>query len=338
MTNAAAPAPAAPAGKYLVDPYEDWAKGEGIPIHAARTIDLFAVETRPWARFGVNGAICHLDGRCDFLTVFLIELAVGARPAPQRHLYEELCFVIDGRGVTEVDLPNGQTSNMEWGPRSVFALPMNARYRHRNIGTGPARFAAVNDLRYLLSLYRNERFIFDTPLPFPERACQLVSDAGALALDRVSAANHLRSHPLPLADVAIGADIAELPAGTYGQASRQMQGSHLFGVSGEGYTLAWEEGAQDFARTDWRLGVVTAAPGMEFHQHFNSGATVARVLDVQLGSRHYPMFRSRRAAYGDKTVYASGSAEIAYADQDPRIHALWMDAIAKNGVAPRMSC
>jgi gentisate 1,2-dioxygenase len=115
-----------------------------------------------------------------------------------------------------------------------------------------------------------------------------------------------------------------------------MQGSHLFGVAGEGYTLAWEEGAKDFARTPWRHGVVYAPPGMSFHQHFNAGAEPARYLDVQLGSLRHPMFRSRRAAYGDDQVYASGSAEIAFSNQDPRIHRMWLETIAGQGVASRM--
>jgi hypothetical protein len=124
--------------------------------------------------------------------------------------------------------------------------------------------------------------------------------------------------------------------GTYGQAFRQMHGAHLFGVDGEGYTLAWEEGAQDFARTDWRHGVVYSVPGMAFHQQFNAGGTPARFLDVQLGSRRHPIFRHRRAAYGDTKVYAAGSATVPFAEQDPRIHRMWLETIEGKGVTPRM--
>jgi mannose-6-phosphate isomerase-like protein (cupin superfamily) len=319
----------APPGKYLVDSYEDWAKGEGIPIVTGPAADLLAVETKPWARFGVNGAFCHLDGRCDFLTVFLIELPAGARSTPQRHLYEEVCYVVAGRGFTEIELANGAKRKVEWGPKSLFAVPMNARYRHVNESGTPARLAAVNDLRYLLNLYRNHHFIFDTPAEFAERSGALYLAADTVALD----AEMLSP---TLANGSIGSDIVELAAGTYRRASRQMQGSHLFGVSGEGYTLTWAEGDADFARNPWRHGMVLAPPGMSFHQHFNAGAEPARYLGLQMGSLGHPMFRSRRAAYGDDRVYASGSAVIAYADQDPRIERLWRDTIAAKGVAPRM--
>ncbi|MEA2951979.1 MAG: hypothetical protein QOJ96_1499 [Alphaproteobacteria bacterium] len=324
----------APPGKFLVDPYEEWAKGEGIPIVTGPAVDLLAVEPKPWARFGVNGAFCHLDGRCDFMTVFLIELPPGASSAPQKHLYEEVCYVLAGSGMTEVELAGGQQRTIEWRPKSIFVLPMNARYRHRNASATPARFAAVSDLRYMLNLYRNQNFIFDTPNTFPERDGETFLQADAVALeDRTRGVSSLSP---TLANGSIGVDVVELAPGTHGQASRQMQGSHLFGVSGDGFTLTWRESAEDFTRTDWRHGIVYAPPGLAFHQHFNAGSTPARYLDLQLGSSRYPIFRSRRAAYGDTQVYASGSAEIAYADQDPRIHKLWLDAIAAKGLTSRM--
>jgi gentisate 1,2-dioxygenase len=277
------------------------------------------METKPWARFGVNGAFCHLDGRDDFLTVFLIELAAGAASAPQKHLYEEVCYVLSGSGVTEFETADGRKQTIEWGPKSLFAVPMNARYRHRDTSGRPARLAAVNDLRYLLSLFRNQQFIFDTPTAFPERegGTVLVPDAATATVEA-----------LTLANASLGADIVELAPRTYGQASRQMQGSLLFGVAGEGFTLSWEEGAQDFTRTDWRHGIVHAPPGMAFHQHFNPDAKPARYIDAQFGSQHHPMLRSRRAAYGDTKVYAAGSATIPAAGQDPRIQQIWREATA----------
>jgi mannose-6-phosphate isomerase-like protein (cupin superfamily) len=317
----------APAGKYLVDSYEDWAKGEGVPIHTGASIDLIAAEVKPWARFGLNGAFVHLKGRDDFLTIFINELPPNSGSSPHQHLYEEVCYVISGIGSTEFQAPDGHTQVIEWGPKSLFALPMNARYRHRNASAAPARFAAISDMRYLFNLYRSEKFIFGSTLQFAERygGTQVVADL----------ARH-QAGPLTLAKGTISSDVVELAPGTYGQAFRQMHGAHLFGVDGDGYTLAWEEGAPDYVRTAWRHGVVIAAPGMSFRQHFNAGNQPARYLDVQLGSRQQPVFRHRRAAYGDTSVYAAGRASIPFAEQDPRIHKLWLDAIAGKGVTPRM--
>jgi mannose-6-phosphate isomerase-like protein (cupin superfamily) len=317
----------APAGKYLVDPYENWAKGEGVPIHSGTAIDLLQAEVNPWARFGLNGAFCHLDERDDFLTIFLIELPPNSGSPPQQHLYEEVCYVLAGSGSTEFQAPDGHTQVIEWGPRSVFAVPMNAHYRHSNTSAAPARLAAINDLRYLFNLYRSEKFVFETPMQFAERH------------DGVEAVRDASKHgpgPVTLARGTLSSDINELPAGSYREAKRQMFGAHLFGIDGEGYMLAWEEGSKDYARIDWRHGIVTAAPGKRFVQQFNRGAGAARYLDVQMGSQQFPNFRYRRAAYGNGTVYAAGNATIPFAEQDPRIHAMWLEAIAGKGVTPKI--
>jgi hypothetical protein len=65
---------------------------------------------------------------------------------------------------------------------------------------------------------------------------------------------------------------------------------------------------------------------MRFAQHFNPASAPARLLAVELGSERYPLFRSRRAAYGDRSVYAAGNAEIARDQEDPRIAAAFAEA------------
>jgi hypothetical protein len=47
----------------------------------------------------------------------------------------------------------------------------------------------------------------------------------------------------------------------------------------------------------------------------------ARIVAIELGSTASPIFRSRRASYGDTTVYASGAAVIAKPDERPEIRA-----------------
>ena len=155
--------------KYLVDPYDNWAKAQGVPIVTAPAIDLTQVQTAPWARFGVPGAICHVEGRCDFLTLFVLDIPVGGATKPMRHTYEEIFYVVDGRGETEVRLSDGEIRKLAWAPGAMFAVPVNATYIHRAPGTSAVRLAAFNDMRYLMGLYRNEAFLFDNPAPFQKR-------------------------------------------------------------------------------------------------------------------------------------------------------------------------
>jgi mannose-6-phosphate isomerase-like protein (cupin superfamily) len=310
-----------PAGKYLVDSYEEWAKGEAIPIVTGAALDLTAIDTRPWARFGVGGAFCHLEGRDDFLTVLLLDVAAGGRAVPQRHLFEAVFVVLAGTGVVELELAGG-ARRLEWGPDSLFAVPMNARYRLVNSGAAPARLALFSDLRYLLNLYRSERFLFATDMAFPEREGgeALVRDIASLA----PAGDGTRH--FDLAAGSLGCDLLEMAPHSYGRARRQMQGAHLLALGGSGYSLVGSDAPAEAMRIDWRRGTLFAAPGMRFAQHFNPGTAPARLLDIELGSARYPLFRSRRAAYGDGSVYAAGRAEIAPEQEDPRIAAAFAAA------------
>ena len=306
-----------PKGKYLVDSYEDWAAGEGIPILTGAALDLLSVETRPWARFGVDGAFCHLQARDDFLSVLLLDLAPGARSAPQHHLFEAAFVALAGGGTVELELAGAPARRLEWGADSVISVPMNARYRLVNSSPEHARLVLFSDLRYLLNLYRNEQFLFATEMDFPEPAAaeSVIRDVATRDLggaDRRS---------LDLAASALGCDLRALAPKSYGRARRQMQGAHLLVIAGAGYTRIAAETGDETERIDWRRGTLFAAPGMRFVQHFNPGAASARLLDVQLGSERYPLFRSRRAAYGDSSVYAAGTAEIAKEQEDPRIAA-----------------
>src|SRR5205085_1649138 len=156
--------------KMLLDPYASWAAGEGVPITEDFGVDLRRVPTAPWGRFGVDGGIVHLKGRGDFVSMFVLDLAPGAQSAPQRHLFEEVVYVLSGHGNTTIEASDGRKHSFEWGPKSLFALPLNARYQHFNSsGRERARLASTNNLPMILNLFHNERFVFDNSYSFPER-------------------------------------------------------------------------------------------------------------------------------------------------------------------------
>ena len=156
--------------KLLLDPYGSWAAQEGVPVVEDFGVDLIKVATAPWPRFGVEGAIVNLKGRGDFVSIFVLDLAPGATTAPQRHLYEEVVYVLSGFGSTTVEFSDGRTHAFEWGPKSLFALPLNARYQHFNTsGKERVRLASTNNLAMMLNLFHNEAFVFDNDYEFPER-------------------------------------------------------------------------------------------------------------------------------------------------------------------------
>ncbi len=303
--------------KFMVDPYLNWVKAEGALIHHGATLDLLSLDLRDWTRFGMKGAVCHVDGRCDFLTAFLFELSPHQQSVPQKHVYEEVFYALAGTGKTLITLSSGEVRHIEWGPKTLFAVPVNAKAQH-TAGSAPARFVSLNNFRYLMGLYRNESFLFGNGSAMTKR-----QDAAVKSGLSVNTAAYPPSSDemsaIALADMSLGVDLTALAPKSATLARRQMQGRHILGVDGIGYSLSFANVTSPILRTDWQHGTLSGLTGMQFHQHVNAGATPARFISVELGSHSSPMFRSRRAAYGDNKVYASGAAVIPKSEERAEI-------------------
>jgi oxalate decarboxylase/phosphoglucose isomerase-like protein (cupin superfamily) len=100
-------------------------------------------------------------------------------------------------------------------------------------------------------------------------------------------------------------------------------------LSGQGYSLMWPEG-QPIQRFDWRPGSIVVPPEGWFHQHFNTGTEPARYLALRWGSKKYP--RPWGEHYVVDESVNSGGAQIEYADEDPRIRAMFEEELAKVGL------
>ena len=357
MSNAGAP-------RIMIDSYLEWLKSEGIPTSEDFGIDLFSVETKPWARFGVNGAAVHLKGRGDFLNMFLLDIPPAASTSPQQHLYEEVVYVLAGIGSTTIEVADGRKHTFEWGPRSMFAIPLNTKYRHFNgSGSQPARLVSTTNLPVVMNMFHNEKFVFANDWRFDERIgnskyfsgegdfipvrpgqhmweTNFVPDLGAIELkawgERGAGGSNIM---FILADGTMHAHISEMPSGTYKKAHRHAADFHVMCVTGIGYSLFWYEGEQDFQRVDWKHGTVFAPPDQMFHQHFNTGPQPARYFATAYGSLRYPFTESKRKSLfgGVSTSVKLGGAQIEYEDQSPRVHQMFAEATRKNGVTVKMS-
>ena len=349
--------------KLLLDPYLAWCENESVPVTEDFGIDLLAIQTAPWPRFGVEGAIAHLKGRGDFVSIFLLDLAPGAQTAPQKHLYEEVVYVLSGYGSTTVETSDGRKHSFEWGPKSLFALPLNARYQHFNTsGRERARLASVNNLCLQLNLFHNEQFIFDNAYEFPERQGAATHFAGEGEFVPVRPGRNMwETNFIPdlsafelktwaergaggsnmmfvLADGTMHAHTSQMPVGTYKKGHRHGPDFHVFAVTGHGYSLLWYDIAKDLVRVDWKHGVVFAPPDQMFHQHFNTSPEPARYLAVAFGGLRYPFTASKRHVFmGMDVNVRDGGCQIEYGDQDPRIHAIYLSELAKYGVQSKMA-
>jgi oxalate decarboxylase/phosphoglucose isomerase-like protein (cupin superfamily) len=299
---------------------------------------------------------------------YVLEVPPGSKTRPVKHLYEIFCFVLTGHGSTKVWLPNGETRVFEWGPKAMFAIPLNCEYQIFNSsGTEPTRVSCTNDAPITLNLYHNVDFVFNNPFTFPERAGQskyfegegdhTAYDAGSTKVTRsvwetnfVHDVSTLKLYDLEargkgstnvsfvLADGTMHAHCSQVTTGRYKKAHRHAAGTHVHAIDGIGYSLLWYEGDSEFKEFPWEHGFMYTPPFWMFHQHFNTGDKPARYLACSLGSRRYPFISLRRKSaegMGSQSV-KQGGRQIEYEDQDPRIHRKWLEAIKLTGVKSEM--
>jgi len=286
-----------------IDCYLEWLKREGLPVTESFGVDLLEVPTAPWTRYGVGAAAVHLKGRGDYLNMFVFQLAPSASSAPAKHLYEAVFYVLEGRGSTTIESADGRRHSFEWGPRSLFAIPLNTRYRlYNGSGSAGARLVSTTNLPAVLNMFHDEAFVFDNDWDFAGRVgsdryfsgegdfipirpgnhlweTNFVPDLGAIELqpwsDRGAGGSNIM---FVLADGTMHAHISEMPVGTYKKAHRHPADFHVMCVTGQCYSLLWYEGKAYFVKVDWKHGTIFAPPNAMYHEHFNTRAVATRYL------------------------------------------------------------
>jgi mannose-6-phosphate isomerase-like protein (cupin superfamily) len=355
---------------FMHEAFQEFLESEGVPIVTGFSADCLTMDLEPWERLGGRGAYVHFDGRSGFCSTYVAEIPAGGQLKPEQHLHDELIHVVSGRGATTVEMPSGARHTFEWGPGSIFGIPLNSPHQHFNgSGTETARFIAMTDLPLVLNFFHSLDFVFDNPFQFKERfgeeryfrgdgefrkvmpgrhqwETNFVPDLGAFALpewtrwDARGAGG--RSIQFVLADSTMHSHISEFPSGTYKKAHQRPSeaGVYLVCVGGHGYTLLWEPGQNpvDTIRVDWKPGTVFSnGPGQHYHQHFNTSSQPSRYLAMGFGgSRHIVEDSRRRIMAGADKSEKEGGRQVEYEDEDPRILRLFEQELAQRGLEPRM--
>ena len=336
-------------------PYTRWVAAEGLDIISAHYVpSLNTVDLKPWSRRGGSGVFINHEASRTSNDCYVCEIPPGKQLEPQRQLFEEMIYVLKGRGSSTVWNDAGQRVTFEWQAGSLFAIPLNAICQHFNgSGKDAARFVSVTNGPSVINLYEDINFVFNTQYDFKNRfsgepdyfdnkgeqkglllETNFVADAVNLPLisakERGAGGGHIRFN---MAKGSMNSHISQFPTATYKKAHCHGPGAHVIILSGEGYSLMWPEGEEP-RRYEWQVGSMIVPPNLWFHQHFNTGNSPARYLAF----KHEVV--SIRNAQGVPKAWISqrlGGDQIDYADESPVVRDLFKDALSKHGLEPRMA-
>jgi oxalate decarboxylase/phosphoglucose isomerase-like protein (cupin superfamily) len=335
-------------------PYTRWVAAQGLDILDAMYVpNLHTVQLKPWARRGGSGVYLNHDASRTSNDCYVCEIPPGKQLAPQRQLFEEMIYVLDGRGSTTVWNDAGKKVSFEWKAGAIFAIPLNAHHQHFNgSGKEPARFVAVTNGPVIINSFSDTDFVFGTQHDFKGRFAgesdyfankgeqkgllldtNFVADAINLPLipakERGAGGGHIRFN---MAKGSMNSHISQFPIGTYKKAHMHGPGAHVIILSGEGFSLMWPEGEEP-KRYEWKEGTMIVPPNMWFHQHFNTGAAPARYLAFKAEGVAVRNAQGVPKAWISRRV---GGHQIDYADESPVIRQSFSAALAKVGLAPKM--
>jgi len=318
-------------------PYDLFIEAQGLSIH--RDIGVHKVQDlplKPWKRLGGRGIAIQLLGTEGMYGLYVVEVPGAGALNPERHLYEEVFFVVEGRGTTEVWNDKSKKLTFEWAPGSLFAIPLNTWHQIVNASSSPALLLAATTAPNIVNIIRDADFVMNCPYEFLNRFdgsqeyFKPVEDVFAdpvrgLAMRRTNIIPDILSCELPrdnrrsfdyrriephMAGANFYMKIGQYRTGQYSKAHKHSSGAILVCIKGKGYSLTWpdtlgmrpwEAGQGDKVRkqTYEPVGMISAAPmrGDWFHQHFGTHPEGLRLLVFD--GPYGPGFRRGGAPGGD---------------------------------------
>jgi mannose-6-phosphate isomerase-like protein (cupin superfamily) len=299
-------------------PYDLFMESEGIPIY--RDIGVRKVQNlplAPWKRLGGKGTYIQLHGTEGKWGSYVVEVPGAGALHAERHLYEEVYLVVEGRGTTEVWLDSDSKRHVfEWQKGSLFSIPVNAWHRIVNAGSAPALLLGGTTAPNLINLINNTKMIFDCPYEFRDRfsgADDFYRYKDDIEPDPVRGLAMRRTNFIPdVVNCDLPLDNRRSPGwrrvepfmtgntfylwigqhenGRYSKAHAHTSAAVLICLKGKGYTYTWPERygvtpwkdghGDEVKRVDYEpVGMVSAAPGGArwYHQHFGASRDPLRL-------------------------------------------------------------
>jgi len=345
--------------------FEEWVEREGLELLKGYKIEnVFTTPLRPWDRVGGNAVQIQLRGTGELNSAYICEIPPGKQLKPQRHVYEELIFILKGSGSTSVWINEKKKQSFEWQTGSLFAIPLNAAHQHFNgSGSEPARYLSVTTAPVMMNLIRNEDFIFKNDAVFPERFNEesdyfsrqpkneiftgwdspitvafsnFFADVYSVPLRDSNRTVKGRGYSFELANGVLGAHSSAWPGGTFTKLHRHGPGAHLLFLKGEGYSLMWPDGGER-VKEYWGPGTMIVPPDWWWHQHGVVSREPARTLALKLSSKTNKV--TRASMYTMKSTRTGGN-QMEYEDTPPEIFAevkrIFIEECTKRGTPMSM--
>ncbi len=345
--------------KDAVSAYDRWVEAQGIPVHEGHHVsDLSTLPLGDWPERGCSAAFLRLSGQEAVSETRLSEVAAGKTLAPLKLGFDELVYVVDGRGLTTVWREDGGPStSFEWQKHSMFLIPRHHFHQISNVqGNRAARLLHYNYLPFVMDAVPDADFFLNSshvaPAPDTGSLSDLYSEAKSiertrpsggtafmwrgnffpdmLAWDKFSSgegrgfASQLVSMRFP--ESPLTCHMAVFEPFTYKKAHRHGPGVVIIVLEGEGFSVMWPEG-EDKTKISWQAGSVFVPPNRWFHQHFNGGSTPVRYLALH----------SAPSILGySERVEDLARDQIEYTDEDPLIRETFQAELGRRGLKSEM--
>ncbi len=282
-------------------PYDSYMESQEIPIY--REIGISKVQNlalKPWKKQGGNGCFIQLYGTEGLWGMYVIEVPGGGALNVEKHLFEKVMYVIEGRGTTEVWWDGEEKTSkqtFEWQKGSMFTVPVNTMHRIVNASSSPALILAGTSAPNIMNLMDDLDFVFNCSQTFKHRydgSTDYFKPKEDLAPDPVRGLAMRRTNLLPdIVNCELPLDnrrspgyrriephmggnrfyqwIGQHETGRYSKAHSHGSAAILICLKGKGYTYTWpaklgthpfSEGKRDeVKRVDYEpVGMVSAAP------------------------------------------------------------------------------
>lgn len=339
--------------------HDRWMDSLELPVHVGYYIeDMRELTLRRWEERGCDAAFIQLEGAQGITETRVSEVPPRGVLPPVRLAFDEVVYVVQGRGATTIWRSGGERKSFEWGENSMFLLPRHHFHQFSNThGSRPARLLHYNYFPLLLSASPEpEAFITtnrgDTAEPshapdleamYAEPTLKtMTADEAAWkrrgsvwvgsffpdmsAWDKLTATQRRgaggRSVAMEFPGSEISCHMSTFPSRTYKKAHRHGPGRAIVIPAGEGYSVMWEEG-KEHVIAPWKPGSLVTPPNRWFHQHFNVGEKPARYLAF-----HPPLQFDGHA----EKIEDRARDQIEYVDEDASVRQRFEGELAKRGL------